>query len=149
MPTTAAQASIAIFHLSFHVSDLTASRAFYTQLLGCIEGRSADTWVDFNFFGHQLSLHLSTSEDSLQTTTPTGKVDGVTVPMPHFGAVLTHDQWQQVADRLIAAQTPFVLEPQIRYAGETGEQRTLFVLDPSGNAIELKSMSQPNDLFQQ
>lgn len=137
--------SATIFHLSLHVDSLSASRAFYAQLLGCKEGRSADTWVDFDFFGHQLSLHLGTP----QRPTNTGQVDGVSVPMPHFGAVLTHDQWQQVANRLAAAKAAFVLQPQVRYSGEPGEQRTLFVLDPSGYAIELKSMINPSELYQQ
>jgi len=130
------------------VGDLTASRRFYGDLLGCREGRSADTWVDFDFFGHQLSLHLSPPESIPQTPTNTGQVDGVAVPMPHFGAVLTHAQWQQVADKLSAAKAPFVLQPQIRYANAEAEQRTLFVLDPSGHAIELKSMTNAQALFE-
>ncbi len=133
----------AIFHLSFHVHDLTASRQFYGALLGCREGRSADTWVDFDFFGHQLSLHQGTP----QPPTPTGEVDGVAVPMPHFGAVLNHAQWQQAADKLTTAKASFILKPQMRYAGATGEQYTLFVLDPSGYAIELKSMTDAGALF--
>jgi len=137
------ETNAAIFHLSFHVNDLTASRHFYSCLLDCREGRSADTWIDFDFFGHQLSLHQGIP----QVPTNTGQVDGVMVPMPHFGAVLTHTQWQQAADKLAAAKAPFIVHPQVRYAGAHGEQRTLFVLDPSGYAIELKSMANTHALF--
>lgn len=134
----------AVFHLSFHVNDLATSRQFYTQLLGCTEGRNTPTWADFDFFGHQLSLHLGKP----LIPTYTGQVDGVSVPMPHFGAVLTIEVWQQVANRLEAANTEFIIAPQLRYEGQPGEQRTMFLLDPSGNAIELKSMSQADELFQ-
>ncbi len=135
----------AVFHLSFHVNDLHASRHFYSQLLGCQEGRSTETWVDFDFFGHQLSLHAGTP----LACTYTGQVDGVAVPMPHFGAVLPAELWQQVAKRLEAANTEFIITPQLRYAGQPGEQHTMFLLDPGGNAIELKSMTNSNELFQQ
>lgn len=135
----------AVFHLSFHVADLSASRHFYGQLLGCKEGRSTTTWVDFDFFGHQLSLHIGTPVRPEYS----GEVDGVAVPMPHFGAVLKSDVWQQVAKRLEAANTEFIIAPQLRYAGKPGEQRTMFLLDPSGNAIELKSMNNSDELFEQ
>jgi len=133
-----------VFHLSLHVNDLEASRQFYAEVLGCTEGRSTQSWVDFDFFGHQLSLHLGTP----MSGTPTGEVDGVTVPMPHFGAVLPSEIWQAVADRLRSAGTKFILDPQERYANTTGTQHTLFVLDPSGNAIELKSMHDQSELFE-
>jgi len=123
-----------LFHLAFHVTDLEAARRFYGGVLGCTEGRSTDTWVDFDFEGHQLSLHLGEPF----ATTPTGLVAGQRVPMPHFGLVLELPQWHAMAERLRAAGTPFVLEPQVRYAGEPGEQWTMFFRDPSGNPIEVK-----------
>ena len=132
-----------IFHLSLHVRDLAESRDFYVKRLGCVEGRSGDDWIDFDFFGHQLSLHLGQPVE----TQDTGVVDGVAVPMPHFGAVLEADVWQSVVRRLQAADTQFVLEPQERYSGEAGAQHTLFLRDPSGNAIELKSMNRADELF--
>jgi len=134
----------AVFHLSIHVSDLEASRAFYASALGCQEGRSTQSWIDFDFFGHQLSVHLGTPT----TSTLTGDVDGVAVPMPHFGAVLPLATWQAVVDRLNNAGTEYLLEPQERYPEATGAQNTLFVLDPSGNAIELKSMQNRAELFE-
>jgi uncharacterized protein len=132
-----------IFHFSFHVTDLALARQFYGGLLGCIEGRSAATWVDFDFFGHQLSLHLGQP----LTTTLTGLVDGVAVPMPHFGLVLALPDWQALADRLLAANTPFVLPPQLRYPGQPGEQWTMFFCDPFGNALELKGLANLEDLY--
>ena len=122
------------FHLAFHVHDLDAARAFYGGVLGCREGRSAPTWVDFDFYGHQLSLHLGTPF----ATADTGLVAGRAVPMPHFGVVLELPAWQALAGRLRAAGTAFVLEPGVRYAGEPGEQWTMFFRDPSGNPIEVK-----------
>ncbi len=123
-----------IFHLSFHISDLDTARQFYGGVLGCTEGRSTATWVDFDFFGHQLSLHLG---QPFQTTR-TGKVGDVLVPMPHFGLVLQRAEWQAMADRLTQAGTAFVLEPQLRFAGQPGEQWTMFFCDPFGNPIEVK-----------
>ena len=132
-----------VFHLSIHVEDLATSRGFYGGALGCTEGRSTEQWVDFDFFGHQLSLHLGEP----LITTPTGVVDGVSVPMPHFGAVLPAELWQATLQRLRDASVNFVLEPQERYANKTGAQQTLFVLDPSNNAIELKCMADNDQLF--
>jgi hypothetical protein len=123
-----------LFHLAFHVTDLEAARRFYGGVLGCTEGRSTDTWVDFDFHGHQLSLHLGEPF----RTTRTGKVGDHLVPMPHFGLVLELPQWQAMAERLRAAGTEFVLQPQVRYAGEPGEQWTMFFCDPFGNPIEIK-----------
>jgi uncharacterized protein len=122
------------FHLSFHVTDLTLARDFYVRVLGCTEGRSTDTWVDFDCFGHQLSLHLGQPFN----TTLTGWVEGVKVPMPHFGLCLAMSDWQAMVQRLDTAQVAFVLPPHIRYAGQAGEQGTLFILDPFGNPIEIK-----------
>ena len=127
----------ALFHLAYHVHNLDAARAFYGEVLGCREGRSTATWVDFDFFGHQISLHLG---EPFQTTN-TGHVGAHLVPMPHLGVVLLMDDWRVLADRLRAHQTEFVLEPQIRFAGEAGEQATMFLRDPSGNPIEVKGFA--------
>ncbi|EDL60354.1 VOC family protein [Gimesia maris] len=128
------------FHLAFQVRDIAEARAFYGGLLGCGEGRSAETWVDFNFFGHQVVCHLN------PTLGPEGKiashanpVDGHGVPVPHFGVVLTIDRWNSLADRLREQDIEFVIEPYIRFAGLPGEQATMFFLDPSGNALEFKA----------
>jgi len=122
------------FHLAFHVTDLDQARTFYGQTLGCAEGRSTDTWVDFNFFGHQISLHLGQPF----ANAPTGKVGDHMVPMPHFGVVLALPDWQALVDRLTAAGTDWVLAPSVRFQGEPGEQWTMFFRDPSGNPIEVK-----------
>ncbi|MGE8320080.1 MAG: VOC family protein [Comamonas sp.] len=123
-----------IFHFAFNVTDLDAARRFYGGVLGCQEGRSTDTWVDFDFFGHQISLHLGTPF----ATAATGKVGQHLVPMPHFGIILLLPAWQALAQRLKEAGTDFVLEPQVRFEGEPGEQWTMFFRDPFGNPIEVK-----------
>ncbi len=123
-----------LFHLAYHVRDLDAARAFYGGVLGCREGRSTATWVDFDFFGHQISLHLGEPFP----TTNTGRVGDHLVPMPHLGLVLELSDWEALAQRLRAAGTRFVLEPQQRFAGQPGEQWTMFFTDPSGNPIEVK-----------
>jgi extradiol dioxygenase family protein len=123
-----------IFHLAFNVRDLDEARRFYGNRLGCAEGRSTDTWVDFDFFGHQLSLHLGEPF----ATTNTGRVGDHMVPMPHLGLVLLLDDWRPLADRLTAAGVAFVLPPSVRFEGEPGEQWTMFFRDPSGNPIEVK-----------
>ena len=125
-----------LFHLAFHVRDLDVARRFYGGTLGCAEGRSTDTWVDFDFFGHQISLHLGEPF----ATTRTGRVDDVMVPMPHFGVVLELPDWQTLADRLRAAGTEFLFAPQVRFEGRPGEQWTMFFLDPFGNPIEVKGL---------
>jgi uncharacterized protein len=122
------------FHLAFHVTDLVLAREFYVHTFGCVEGRSTSTWVDFDCYGHQLSLHLG---EPFKTTL-TGVVDGIAVPMPHFGLCLVFDDWQALVQRLTAAQIAFVVPPSIRYPGQAGEQGTLFILDPFGNPIEVK-----------
>lgn len=127
----------ALFHLAYHVHDLDAARAFYGGVLGCQEGRSTATWVDFDFFGHQISLHLG---EPFQTTN-TGHVGEHLVPMPHLGVVLLMDDWRALAQRLQDHQQAFVLEPQIRFAGKPGEQATMFLRDPSGNPIEIKGFA--------
>lgn len=131
------------FHLAYHVTDLDEARAFYGGILGAAEGRSTDTWVDFDFFGHQLSLHLG---EPFKTTN-TGKVGDHMVPMPHLGMVLPLDEWRAMADRLTAAEVAFVLPPSVRFEGEPGEQWTMFFRDPSGNPIEIKGLRDYAGLF--
>ncbi|MCY4179880.1 MAG: VOC family protein [Litoreibacter sp.] len=131
------------FHLAYHVTDLDAARAFYGDVLGCREGRSTETWVDFDFFGHQLSLHLGQPFE----TANTGKVGDHMVPMPHLGLVLGYDDWRGLADRLEAAGTQFVLPPSVRFEGEPGEQWTMFFRDPSGNPIEIKGFRDLEGVF--
>ncbi len=126
--------SAAIFHLAFNVRDLGAARRFYGDLLGCVEGRSTATWVDFDFVGHQISLHLGEPF----ATANTGHVGDVLVPMPHFGLALELPDWKAMAARLEAADTDFVLKPQLRFEGQPGEQWTMFFRDPFGNPIEVK-----------
>lgn len=131
------------FHLAIHVTDLDEARAFYGGVLGCEEGRSAPTWVDFNFFGHQLSLHLGQPF----ATSNTGKVGAQMVPMPHMGLVLHLPDWQALAARLKAAGVRFELEPSVRFQGEPGEQWTMFFRDPSGNPIECKGFPTMDGVF--
>ncbi|MHB0920129.1 glyoxalase-like domain protein [mine drainage metagenome] len=132
------------FHLAFPVDDLAQARRFYGGLLGCPEGRSAPEWVDFNFYGHQIVAHLAPAECGHRTTST---VDDHQVPVRHFGAVLTMEQWHELADKLRAAGVKFVIEPYIRFKGEVGEQATMFFLDPSGNAIEIKAFADMASLF--
>lgn len=123
-----------LFHFAFNVTDLDMARRFYGGVLGCTEGRSTSTWVDFDFFGHQISLHLGEPFK----TAATGHVGEHRVPMPHFGLILALPDWQAMADRLQAARTDFVLKPHLRFEGQPGEQWTMFFLDPFGNPIEVK-----------
>jgi len=132
-----------LFHLAFHVADLNEARRFYGGVLGCAEGRSTATWVDFDFFGHQLSLHLG---EPFKTAC-TGHVGDHLVPMPHFGVVLALPDWQALAARLQAAKTAFVLAPQVRFEGQSGEQWTMFFCDPSGNPIEIKGLRSLDTLY--
>jgi uncharacterized protein len=135
--------SLRPFHLAFPVHDLDAARAFYGGVLGCREGRSAPEWIDFDFYGHQIVAHLGgTPGDSAGNA-----VDGHDVPVPHFGVVLEMADWEQLAGRLQAAGTDFVVEPHIRFAGQPGEQATMFFRDPSGNAIEMKAFRSLDALF--
>ncbi|NCO87604.1 MAG: dioxygenase [Rhodobacterales bacterium] len=131
------------FHLAIHVHDLAAAREFYSGLLGAAEGRSTETWVDFDFFGHQLSLHLGTPF----ATAATGHVGDHLVQMPHFGAVLPLADWMALAGRLEAAQTDFIIAPCVRFKGEPGEQWVMFLRDPSGNPLEFKGFADFDDLF--
>lgn len=135
------------FHLAFPVDDLAASRKFYGELLGCEEGRSSDQWIDFNMFGHQIVAHLQpkpAGDDSADHSNP---VDGHDVPVPHFGVVLPWEQWESLAERLKSANTKFEIEPYVRFAGEVGEQATMFFRDPSGNALEFKAFRDPSQIF--
>jgi len=131
------------FHLAIHVRDLDEARAFYGGVLGCAEGRSAPTWVDFDFFGHQLSLHLGEPFANAAT----GRVGDKMVPMPHFGLVLPLAEWKALAARVRAAGVEFVLEPQVRFEGEPGEQWTMFFRDPSGNPVEVKGFPTMEGVF--
>ena len=132
-----------LFHLAINVRDLDESRRFYGGVLGCAEGRSTATWVDFDFFGHQLSLHLG----PLLQTQRTGRVGDTLVPMPHFGLVLALDDWQTLAQRLESAGTDFVMKPQLRFEGQPGEQWTMFFVDPSGNPLEVKGFRSLDTLY--
>lgn len=132
-----------VFHLAYNVTDLDEARRFYGGMLGCAEGRSTETWVDFNFFGHEISLHLGEPF----ATKATGRVGEHRVPMPHLGVVLQMDDWRVMADRLKAAGLTFELEPFIRFAGQPGEQATMFFRDPFGNPIEIKGFSNLDNLF--
>ena len=136
--------SIPPFHLAFPVDDLPAARHFYGELLGCPEGRSADDWVDFDLNGHQIVAHLAPESVRERATNP---VDGDDVPVPHFGLVLPMNEWKGLAERLQAAGVEFVIAPTIRFEGEPGEQATMFLLDPAGNALEFKAMANPANLF--
>jgi uncharacterized protein len=131
------------FHLAFPVDDLTAARRFYGEILGCREGRSADHWVDFDLFGHQIVAHL-VDRPSERAVNP---VDGDEVPVPHFGLLLRPDDWRALAERLRAAAVEFVIEPHTRFSGEPGEQSTMFVLDPAGNALEFKAFADDAMIF--
>jgi extradiol dioxygenase family protein len=135
---------LAPFHLAFPVDDLAKARAFYGGLLGCPEGRSSPEWVDFDFYGHQIVAHLCPEEAGHRNTSA---VDGDNVPVRHFGVVLPMADWQQLADRLTAAGTRFIIAPHIRFKGQVGEQATMFFLDPCGNALEFKAFEDPAQLF--
>ena len=132
------------FHLAFPVHDIAVARRFYGEVLGCSEGRSSPDWVDFNFYGHQIVAHLAPNECGHKQSSA---VDGHDVPVRHFGVVLSMDQWHEMAEKLASIGTAFVIEPYIRFKGEVGEQATMFFLDPSGNAIELKAFANLDSLF--
>ena len=132
------------FHLAFPVKNLSETKSFYGDLLGCTLGREAEKWVDFNFFGHQLSAHVKPEELKLAEK---NVVDGKNVPVRHFGAVLEWKVWHELADKLKNHGIEFIIEPYIRFEGEVGEQATMFFLDPSGNALEFKSFKDPSQIF--
>jgi extradiol dioxygenase family protein len=133
------------FHLAIPVHDLDAARAFYGGVLGCPEGRSSETWIDFDLFGHQLVAHLVAGR--APTEPDSNVVDGHDVPVPHYGVVLTMARFTALADRLTAARIQFVIAPCVRFQGEPGEQATMFFRDPSGNAIEFKAFKDRRSLF--
>jgi extradiol dioxygenase family protein len=136
--------AIPLFHLAFPVDSIAKARAFYGGLLGCPEGRSAEDWVDFDFYGHQIVAHLAPDEVGHRATSP---VDGHEVPVRHFGAILPMETWQKLADTLLSAGTKFVIEPHVRFKGQVGEQATMFFLDPCGNALEFKSFADMSQVF--
>ena len=136
--------SLPPFHLAFPVDDLAAARHFYGELLGCPEGRSAEEWIDFDLYGHQIVAHFAPEAVRVRAG---NRVDGEDVPVPHFGIVLTMEQWKTLASRLEGAGMDFVIAPTIRFEGEPGEQATMFFLDPAGNALEFKAMANPANLF--
>ncbi len=132
------------FHLALPVTDLDSAEAFYCDLLGCTKGRTATRWIDLNFFGHQITLHLVHADDA---DAPTNAVDGDSVPARHFGIVLDMADWRSLADQLETVETNFLIPPKTRFEGEVGEQATFFVVDPSGNALEFKSFVDSSQLF--
>lgn len=136
--------SLPPFHLAFAVDDLAAARRFYGGLLGCPEGRSAEHWVDFDLYGHQIVAHLAPGAVRPRAANP---VDGEQVPVPHFGLVLGMGEWKRLARRLEEAGVDFVIRPTVRFEGQPGEQATMFLLDPAGNALEFKAMAEPANLF--
>ena len=137
---------MSIFHLAYTVRDLESSRKFYGDLLGCQEGRSTESWVDFDFFGNQLSLHIGQTIQELESDS---RVDNVEVPLPHFGCVLDWDLFHNLADKLKSAGIVFIIEPTIRFKGMPAEQATMFLEDYSQNALEFKSFRNPNEVFSQ
>lgn len=132
------------FHLAFPVHDLAAARSFYGGTLGCAEGRSSDQWIDYDFFGHQIVAHL---DPAARAVAVSNEVDGHHVPVPHFGIVLTMDDWEALAARVAAAGIAFGIEPHVRFKGKAGEQATMFFRDPSGNALEFKAFADDAMLF--
>lgn len=136
------------FHLAMPIRNMDETRKFYTELLGCTVGREADKWIDFNFFGHQVSFHLKPEALDQQAKQATNIVDGKNVPVTHFGIILAWDTWQALSKKLIAYGINFIIDPYIRFEGEIGEQATMFFLDPSGNALEFKSFKDQTQIFQ-
>jgi uncharacterized protein len=132
------------FHLAFPVKDLSAARKFYTEVLGCKVGRSADSWIDFDFYGHQISAHLVPDNPIDRRSNP---VDGKNVPVSHWGVILEWNAWQELSDRLTKANTEFIIAPYLRFKGEPGEQATMFFRDPSGNCLEFKSFKDDTHIF--
>lgn len=134
------------FHIAFPVDDLAAARHFYGTVLGCPEGRSAEQWIDFNLFGHQIVAHHKPRPADAGKT-HANAVDGHDVPVPHFGVVLTQEDWKQLAERVKTAGVKFIIEPYTRFEGQVGEQSTMFFLDPAGNALEFKAFADLSQLF--
>jgi extradiol dioxygenase family protein len=134
------------FHIAFPVDDLAAARHFYGTVLGCPEGRSTDTWIDFDLFGHQIVAHYK-PQAQVSHSPHSNQVDGHDVPVPHFGVVLPMEKWEELASRLKEAGIKYVIEPYIRFKGQVGEQATMFFLDPAGNALEFKAFADISQLF--
>ena len=132
------------FHLAFPVLDLEEARDFYVNTLGCSIGRESDQWIDFNLYGHQIVAHLRPNEIKNESR---NQVDGDEVPVRHFGVILENNEWQKLVDRLKTKEEDFLIEPRVRFEGKSGEQRTLFILDPSGNALEFKSFAHDGHIF--
>lgn len=132
------------FHLAFPVKSLGITKMFYSEVLGCKIGRSTEHWMDFDFFGHQLSAHVT---NNALDNSDLSEVDGKEVPLRHFGVVLELEDWKHLAEKLKVAGIEFVIEPQVRYNGEVGEQHIMFIYDPSGNALEFKAFSNPENIF--
>jgi len=140
--------SLCPFHIAFAVDDLEAARRFYGTVIGCPEGRSAEEWIDFDLFGHQIvAHHKPAAAPRNKASFDSNSVDGHDVPVPHFGAVLTQAQWRELAERLRAAGVTFIIEPHTRFEGQVGEQSTMFFLDPAGNALEFKAFADSSQLF--
>ena len=131
------------FHLAFPVDNLDKTREFYTAILGCKEGRSSDSWIDFDMYGHQVVAHLVDELEPVQTNL----VDGDNVPVSYFGVILEMNDWNELAKRLTESEIKFIIEPHIRFKGESGEQGTMFFLDPCGNALEFKSFNRDDMIF--
>src|SRR4030095_7666262 len=132
------------FHFSFLVKDLDSTRKFYGELLGCREGRSATEWVDFDFYGNQLSMHVT---GNVPESVPCGKVDSITVPIPHFGCILPWEEFHELAAKLGKSNVEFIIQPTVRFKDQPGEQATMFFSDPSGNSLEIKSFRNPEHIF--
>ena len=132
------------FHLAIPVNTLEPCRTFYTEILGCEEGRSSDHWVDFNFFGHQFVIHVDENHENKIATNP---VDGKAVPVPHFGVILDWEVWEELAKKMKERNTVFIIEPYIRFEGQVGEQGTMFFLDPEGNSLEFKAFKDKSQIF--
>ena len=136
--------TISPFHIAIPVHNLNECRTFYRDILNCEEGRSSEHWVDFNFFGHQLVIHYKPKSED---TTHTNAVDGKSVPVPHYGVVLPWDTFREFSKTITKKGVKFVIEPYLRFEGQTGEQATMFFLDPAGNALEFKAFKDINQLF--
>lgn len=143
-PASTQASALRPFHLAFPVKDIAATRKFYGELLGCAEGRSAEHWVDFDFYGHQLVAHLAPEECTIKAYS---SVDDHQVPAKHFGVILSIPDWKALAKKLTDAGISFIIEPYVRFEGEVGEQHTMFFLDPSGNALEFKAFANDSAIF--
>ena len=132
------------FHYAFKIKDIASTRKFYVEILGCKEGRSTEHWIDFDFFGNQLSAHVSTNIPELDYC---GKVDGISVPVPHFGCILKNEEFTELEQKLTKYDITFVVKPYTRYEGKPGEQKTMFFLDPSGNPLEFKAFRNEEEVF--